>query len=238
MVTVAEIARNIGIPATTAREYVARFRSFFPTRKVTGKRYPMHPNSAEEVMRDIVNAYARNITTDEVMNYLKEKHPMAADIVDDDEGQIKSSSPTSAVATAADNSALELLTHMSNMQMQLMQRMTDVLDRNNHVMERMINVLDRDREKPAALKAPEAQPMSEKPKSPQSKTETPQEQNTVMINTAHEYNGTQNTAQSPQEPIPTVQPQPIPQPKKFIMPTKEEMEKRKNKGWLSRMFGA
>ena len=153
MVTVAEIARNIGIPATTAREYVGRFKQFFPTRKVSGKRYPMHPNTAENVMRDIVEGYARNMTTDEVTNLLKEKHPISADVIDEEE-PTRGNNSHSSVPT--DNSTMELLTRMNNMQMQLMQRMTDVLDRNNHVMERMLTVFDRDTfPRQAALKAPE-----------------------------------------------------------------------------------
>src|SRR5258706_1211637 len=83
MVTVAEIARNIGIPATTAREYVGRFKPFFPTKKVTGKRYPMHPETAELIMRDIVDSYAKSMTTDDITNLLKDKYAMNADIVDE-----------------------------------------------------------------------------------------------------------------------------------------------------------
>ena len=239
MVTVAEIARNIGIPATTAREYVGRFKQFFPTRKVSGKRYPMHPNSAETVMRDIVTAYSRNMTTDEVVNFLKEKHPITADVIEEDETMTNSNNSPA----TTDNSAIEILTRMNNMQMQLMQRMTDVLDRNNQVMERMMNVLDKEAFRQPALKAPE-QPVppivheKEQIESSENRFVSPGTNNHVGNRIPQEEQPSVQTMQKNEEnPVETRQPLPATPPKKFILPSKEELEKRKTKGWLSRMFG-
>lgn len=193
MVTVAEIARNIGIPATTAREYVGRFKPFFPTKKVTGKRYPMHPETAELIMRDIVDSYAKNMTTDDITNLLKDKYAMNADIVDETKTETNNHPSSNSKSLSTDNATLEIISRMSNMQMQLMQKMTEVLDRNNEVMERVIDALDKNgsRKRQDQLSASLDQPKT-----------------------------------------------PPPPPKKFIMPTKEEMEKRNQKSWLGRMFGA
>jgi len=237
MVTVAEIARNIGIPATTAREYVGRFRGFFPTRKVVGKRYPMHPETAEDIMRDIVKSYADNMTTDEVTNLLKERYPIAADIMDEDQpSRSNSNNHSNLPATQNDNQALEIISRMNSMQMQLMQKMTDVLDRNNQIMERMMKTLDANPSLTAGTKRTEErqdQQTIEKPE-PFTPIEMPKMEETPSFDQPLE----------PKMPIETVKPTDTtrqtvnPTPKKFIMPTKEEMEKRKSKSWLSRMFGS
>lgn len=237
MVTVAEIARNIGIPATTAREYVGRFRAFFPTRKVVGKRYPMHPESAEDIMRDIVKAYADNITTDEVTNLLKEKYPIAADVVDEDRPNRSSSNNHSNLpATGSDNQALEIISRMNNMQMQLMQKMTDVLDRNNQIMERMMKALDAN---PTLTAGPKIE-----------KKEDTKETSESFMPIEMPKIEDQPPFDQPLVPKMSIEPKPAetkvvpefiknaPTPKKFIMPSREEMEKRKSKSWLSRMFGS
>lgn len=211
MVTVAEIARTIGIPATTAREYVGRFKSFFPTKKVSGKRYPMHPESAEDIMRDIVDSYAKGLTTDDITNVLKEKYPMSADVVEEEETKTNGHNQhTNGNGKAlADTSALQLISQMNNMQMQLMQKMTEVLDRNNQVMERVVDALDHSQKRKSL---PDPSGMPTMPAQPQPSV-------------------TENGI------IPQDQKLPPPPPKKFIMPSKEELEKRKKQGWLSRMFG-
>lgn len=219
MLTVAEMARTIGIPATTAREYVGRFKEFFPTKKVNGKRYPMHPEGAELIMRDIVDSYGRHMTTDDVTNLLKEKYPMDADIVDDDNNASTKKSPKPSSAKSESN-ALEVISRMSTMQMQLMQKMTEVLDRNNQVMERVIDALDKN---PGIgngrrrIQLPETVASEER------------------LSNVHGHEKNESDARD--EPIVAEVKTPSP-PKKFIMPSKDDLEKRKVRGGLfSKIFG-
>lgn len=225
MLTVAEMARNIGVPATTAREYVGRFKEFFPTKKVSGKRYPMHPETAELIMRDIVDSYARHMTTDDVTNLLKEKYPMDADIVDDEVEPNGKKSAKSSSPTKVESNALEVISRMSTMQMQLMQKMTEVLDRNNQVMERVIDALDKT-------------PRVENGKRRHQLPEGTMPHDEAGINKALTSDDTiEGDNHEAREPV-IAEVKTSPPPKKFIMPSKEDIEKRRPRGGLfSKIFG-
>src|ERR687893_168681 len=82
MVTIAEVAERLKIPASTGREYVKRFKPFFPTKKVAGARFPKYPDIAIEIMQDIVEGYKKQQSTEDIFDFLQGKYPLDAEELD------------------------------------------------------------------------------------------------------------------------------------------------------------
>jgi hypothetical protein len=172
MVTIAEVAERLKIPASTAREYVKRFRPFFPTKKVAGSRFPKYPDMAFEVMRDIVEGYKKELSTDDLFDLLQQKYPLDAELLDRQQQQTQNipnpHDDTMITAPTTSQTSLDFYTKMQVAQFQVLQQMTQVLENNNKLMERLVNLLEKQQ-------LPKNQPTTKSPQK-RSKTTTQQAQ--------------------------------------------------------------
>jgi hypothetical protein len=192
MVTIAEVAGRLKIPASTGREYVKRFRPFFPTKKVAGSRFPKYPDITLEIMQDIVEGYKKQQSTDDIFDLLQQKYPVDAELLDRQQQQTQnipnSSNDAMMTAPTTSQTALDMYIKMQATQFQVLQQMTQVLENNNKLMERLI-VLFENQQTPAAPaikpevkqkevgrkqkrtkpKQKQAQKSSQQPKKPQDK---------------------------------------------------------------------
>jgi hypothetical protein len=146
MVTIAEVAERLKIPASTAREYVKRFKPFFPTKKVAGARFPKYPDISIEVMQDIVEGYKKQQSTDDIFDLLQQKYPLDAELLERQQRQTQnvpdSSNDVMMTAPPTSQTSLDLYLKMQASQFQVLQQMTQVLENNNKLMERLIGLLD------------------------------------------------------------------------------------------------
>jgi hypothetical protein len=152
MVTIAEVAERLKIPASTGREYVKRFKPFFPTKKVAGARFPKYPDIALEIMQDIVEGYKKQQSTDDIFDLLQQKYPLDAELLDRQQQQTQNipNSNNDAMITAPTTSqtSLDMYVKMQASQFQVLQQMTQVLE-NNKLMERLIGLLEKQQTPPA-----------------------------------------------------------------------------------------
>jgi hypothetical protein len=152
MVTIAEVAERLKIPASTSREYVKRFKPFFPTKKVAGARFPKYPDIALEVMQDIVEGYKKQQSTDDIFDLLQQKYPLDAELLDRQQQQSQNipNSNNDAMITAPTTSqtSLDMYVKMQASQFQVLQQMTQVLENNNKLMERLIGLLEKQQTPP------------------------------------------------------------------------------------------
>jgi hypothetical protein len=146
MVTIAEVAERLKIPASTGREYVKRFKPFFLAKKVAGARFPKYPDIALEVMQDIVGGYKKQQSTDDIFDLLQQKYPLDAEELDRQQQQTQNipNSNNDAMMTAPTTSQtqLDMYIKMQATQFQVLQQMTQVLENNNKLMERLTNLLE------------------------------------------------------------------------------------------------
>jgi hypothetical protein len=165
MVTVAEVAEKLKIPASSAREYVKRFRPFFPTKKVAGSRFPKYPDIAFEVMRDIVEGYKKELSTDDLFDLLQQKYPLDAELLDRQQQQAQNvpnpSDDIMITTPTTSPTSLDFYTKMQATQFQVLQQMTQVLENNNRFMERLVTLLEQQQHPPknqTGAKSPRKQP--------------------------------------------------------------------------------
>jgi hypothetical protein len=154
MVTIAEVAERLKIPASTGREYVKRFKPFFPTKKVAGSRFPKYPDIALEIMQDIVEGYKKQQSTDDIFDFLQQKYPLDAELLDRQQQQIQnipnSSNDAMMTAPTTSQTSLDMYIKMQASQFQVLQQMTQVLENNNKLMERLIILFENQQTPPAA----------------------------------------------------------------------------------------
>jgi hypothetical protein len=145
MVTIAKVAERLKIPASTGREYVKRFRPFFPTKKVAGSRFPKYPDIALEIMQDIVEGYKKQQSTDDIFDLLQQKYPLDAELLDRQQRQTQnvpdSSNDAMMTAPPTSQTSLDLYLKMQASQFQVLQQMTQVLENNNKLIEELIVLL-------------------------------------------------------------------------------------------------
>jgi hypothetical protein len=153
MVTIAEVAERLKIPASTAREYVKRFQPFFPTKKVAGARFPKYPDIALEVMQDIVEGYKKQQSTDDIFDLLQQKYPLDAELLDRQQQQTqnipKSGNDAMMTAPPTSQTSLDLYLKMQASQFQVLQQMTQVLENNNKLVGELIVLLKTQQTPPA-----------------------------------------------------------------------------------------
>jgi hypothetical protein len=175
MVTIAEVAERLKIPASTGREYVKRFKPFFPTKKVAGSRFPKYPDLALEIMQDIVEGYKKQQSTDDIFDQLQQKYPLDAEELDRQQQQTQnipnSSNDMMMTAPTTSQTALDMYIKMQASQFQVLQQMTQVLENNNKLMERLMVLLESQQPqvKPAMkseVKEKEPRPKQKKAKQP------------------------------------------------------------------------
>src|SRR5215212_5067755 len=137
MVTITEVAERLKIPASTGREYVKRFRPFFPTKKVAGSRFPKYPDIAIEIMQDIVEGYKKQLSSDDIFDLLQQKYPLDAELLDRQQQQTqnisRSGNDVMITATPTSQTSLDLYMKMQATQFQVLQQMTQVLENNNRL---------------------------------------------------------------------------------------------------------
>jgi hypothetical protein len=176
MVTIAEVAERLKIPASTAREYVKRFKPFFPTKKVAGARFPKYPDIAIEIMQDIVEGYKKQQSTDDIFDLLQQKYPLDAELLDRQQRQTQnvpdSGNDVMMTAPPTSQTSLDLYLKMQASQFQVLQQMTQVLENNNKLMERLIGLLD-NQQTPQAKEAVKSE-VKLKEASPKQKRTKPQ----------------------------------------------------------------
>jgi hypothetical protein len=145
MVTIAEVAERLKIPASTAREYVKRFKPFFPTKKVAGARFPKYPDITVEIMQDIVEGYKKQQSTDDIFDLLQQKYPLDAELLDQQQRQTQNvpNPNNDAMMTAPPTSqtSLDLYLKMQASQFQVLQQMTQVLENNNKLIAELITLV-------------------------------------------------------------------------------------------------
>jgi hypothetical protein len=156
MVTIAEVAERLKIPATTGREYVKRFKPFFPTKKVAGARFPKYPDIAIEIMQDIVDGYKKQLSTDDIFDFLQQKYPLDAEELDRQQQQTQnipnSSNDMMMTAPTTSQTSLDMYIKMQATQFQVLQQMTQVLENNNKLIGELITLVKNQQtppEKPA-----------------------------------------------------------------------------------------
>jgi hypothetical protein len=156
MVTIAEVAERLKIPASTAREYVKRFRPFFPSKKVAGARFPKYPDLSIEIMQGIVEGYKEQQSTEDIFDLLQGKYPLDAELLDQQQQQIQNvpkSSDDAAIATPpTSQTSLDMYIKMQATQFQVLQQMTQVLENNNKLIGELITLVKNQQtppEKPA-----------------------------------------------------------------------------------------
>ncbi len=79
MVSGSEIAKELGIPATTCRDYIRRFSTFFVGKRVAGSRWEMFPDNAVEIMQEIAKGYKTGLSGEEIREGLSKKYPQIYD---------------------------------------------------------------------------------------------------------------------------------------------------------------
>jgi hypothetical protein len=166
MVTIAEVAQKLNIPATTAREYVKRFRPFFPTKKVAGSRFLKYPDIAFDVLQDIIKGYKNQLSTEDVFDALQQKYPLDVELLDQQQrtqNMLKSTDDMMITATPTSQTSVDVYTKMQVAQFQTLNQMTKVLENNNKLMERLITLLE-GQYKPRQEEQLEVKRTSNKPK--------------------------------------------------------------------------
>jgi len=79
-----EIARQLGIPYTSAREYVKRFAPYFPTQKIPGIRWPVYPEDATQRLQIIRDGYQQGLQAHALYNKLAEKYGAIVEVARDE----------------------------------------------------------------------------------------------------------------------------------------------------------
>jgi len=153
MVTIAEVAERLKIPASTAREYVKRFKPFFPSKKVAGARFPKYPDLTVEIMRDIVEGYKNQQSTEDIFDSLQGKYPLDADLLDRQQQQTqnipKSGNDAMTTTPSTSQTQLDMYIKMQAAQFQVLQQMTQVLENNNKLIGELIGLLKTQQAPPA-----------------------------------------------------------------------------------------
>src|SRR5918992_268633 len=154
MVTIAEVAERLKIPASTGREYVKRFKPFFPTKKVAGARFPKYPDIALEIMQDIVEGYKKQASTDDIFDLLQGKYPLDAELLDRQQQQIqnipKSGNDAMIATPPTSQTSLDMYIKMQATQFQVLQQMTQVLENNNKLIGELITLVKNQQTPPAS----------------------------------------------------------------------------------------
>lgn len=147
MVTIAEVAETLKIPASTGREYVKRFRPFFSTKKVAGSRFPKYPDVALEIMQDIVDGYRKQLSTDDIFDLLQQKYPIDVELLERQQRHaqnvLNSNNDVIITASTTSQTSLDMYVKMQETQFQVLQQMTKVIENNNKLMERLISLLEK-----------------------------------------------------------------------------------------------
>jgi hypothetical protein len=147
MVSIAEVAGRLNIPASTGREYVKRFKPFFPARKVIGARFPKYADIALEIMQEIVRGYKKQLSTEEIFDLLQQKFPLDSELLNRQQRQAQNISNSSddlmITAPSTSQTSLDINMKMQATQFQVLQQMTQVLENNNRLMERLIGLLEK-----------------------------------------------------------------------------------------------
>jgi hypothetical protein len=153
MVTIAEVAERLKIPASTAREYVKRFKPFFPTKKVAGARFPKYPDLSLEIMQDIVEGYKEQQSTEDIFDLLQGKYPLDAELLDRQQRQTQnvpdSGNDVMMTAPPTSQTSLDMYVKMQASQFQVLQQMTQVLENNNKLIGELIGLLKTQQAPPA-----------------------------------------------------------------------------------------
>lgn len=140
MVTVADIARDLNIPPTTAREYVHRFKNYFPTKQVAGKRFAQHLDIAKDILKDIIEGYKNGQGTDEIEEVLHGKYPEIIQ-VDDDKTQQPQTDNNKVTATTS-VSALDIVAGFQVRQFQMLENQQNLLIKQTELMQKMFELLE------------------------------------------------------------------------------------------------
>lgn len=133
MVTIAEIARQIGIPATTARDYVRRFPQYFPKKDVAGQRHPMYMDYAKDILTDITKGYRDGKSHDEIDNDLTRKYPLIVSHDDENkqrpQGNDGDATATSTSLTKTTQSSNDIITALQVQEFRMLQRLTENVEK-------------------------------------------------------------------------------------------------------------
>lgn len=139
MVSIQEIATQLNIPATTARDYVRRFKGFFITKQVAGKRFPLYLDNAKDILQDIVMGYKKGLSTDEINEELRTKYGYFVENEDDEEQRTQSNN--GGMTTA--KSSIDIVTSLQVQQFQWLQRQSEFLEKQQQLMERQTELLEK-----------------------------------------------------------------------------------------------
>lgn len=102
--TLTQMAKDTGVKYTTARDWVAKFGQYFPTREMPNVRWPVYDADAADILALIKSIYAKGGQTHNVWAALEERFGTIIEHPDTDGGPI-----TDVSITAGVTRALELL---------------------------------------------------------------------------------------------------------------------------------
>lgn len=184
MLTIAEIAKELDIPSTTAREYVGRFKEYFPTKDVAGKRWPVYLDTAKDVLKDIVEGYKNNQSTEELREDLRAKYPVFIEGHNEDQQRTQNynnESTTTMGVVGATKSSLDIVTQLQVQQFQWLQKQSEMLEKQTELLERVVTLMEKLEQKDKATGTERANPhkakktLSKRPTKPQNRQEKKQQ---------------------------------------------------------------
>jgi Winged helix-turn-helix DNA-binding len=159
MLTIAEIAERVGLPPSTTRDYIRRFKQYFKAQNVVGSKHPKYTDDAESVMREILKGYREGHSTEELHERLKTLFPIIIDSEIQQRGQTDDSEPRAGKSSLdiivmgqaqifqSVQALIKTQTEVLQQNHQLIQRSLAIQERNNELMERMIEMLEKREEK-------------------------------------------------------------------------------------------
>jgi len=194
MVTIAEIAKELDIPATTAREYTSRFKEYFVKKETAGKRWPVYLDEARDVLKDIVEGYRKDLSTEEIRDELRTKYPVFVNDNNDTQQRtqnVNNESTTTSGAVTSPRSSLDIVAQLQVQQFQWLQRQSELMERQTELLERVVTLTEQlqartevkrsitpNRKKNASKRNTEPRKQAQKPVA---KTNTKQKQNKGLL---------------------------------------------------------
>jgi Winged helix-turn-helix DNA-binding len=145
MLTIAEIAERVGLPPSTTRDYIRRFKQYFKAQKVSGSKHPKYTDDAEDVMREILKSYKGELTTEELHQRLQSMFPIIIDSEIQQRGQTNDSEPRAGkssldIILIGQNQIFQSIQELIRVQTEILQQNQELIRQNNLLMQKVIEM--------------------------------------------------------------------------------------------------